>query len=94
MEEESRHMASLEIARAGKGGPPANENGHAPSQRPDDAPLPLPRRRRQANLAPQPASDATAEPEPEESDGMQSAERARDWMSAFQRGTREGRSAQ
>jgi signal transduction histidine kinase len=102
-------QASWPAHAAGNGGSPANGNGrgHAPrsngelphrggTQRPDDSRPELPRRRRQANLAPQLASENAAPPEqhmPDDSDGTQSAERARNRMSAFQRGTRKGRSS-
>jgi signal transduction histidine kinase len=56
----------------------------------DDTRPPLPRRRRQTSLAPQLATDAggeRGEPRPETADDEWSAERARDTMAAFQRGT-------
>ena len=73
----------------------ANGDGRGGARRSDDSRPVLPRRRRQANLAPQLASDAAAPEQnvPDEADGAQSAEQARNRMSAFQRGTRKGRSA-
>ncbi len=78
-----------------------NGNGRGPGggQHAEDTRPPLPRRRRQANLAPQLAGDTAEPPEqqtpgvPEEADAVLSAERARNRMAAFQRGTREGRAA-
>jgi signal transduction histidine kinase len=88
--------------------PPTNGDSHAPgqatspladgAQNPGDGrPPPLPRRRRQANISPQLArdlhsSEGTESIRPDDSDPSVSAERARSRMSAFQRGTREGRS--
>ncbi|GAB3458160.1 ATP-binding protein [Actinophytocola sediminis] len=70
----------------------ADQNHHVEDNRP-----PLPRRRRQANLAPQLTGEAEVPAELTESgqdDSAASAEQARDRMSAFQRGTREGRAAE
>jgi signal transduction histidine kinase len=81
--------------------PPPSVPPQAPSQpstdgagQPVDSRPKLPRRRRQANIAPQLASDAetAAEQTIAEDDSVDLAERARNRMSAFQRGTREGRS--
>jgi signal transduction histidine kinase len=61
---------------------------------PLDARPPLPRRRRQASISPQLARDEYAAEQqgmPEDIDAERSAERARSRMSAFQRGSREGR---
>jgi signal transduction histidine kinase len=60
-----------------------NGNGHSNGNAAVDPP-PLPHRQRQAHLAPQLAST----PEPRQND---SAERVRDAITAFQRGTRSGR---
>jgi hypothetical protein len=50
----------------------------------------LPQRRRQQNLAPQLREDPVAA-WPEETDREQSPDQARSRLSAFQRGTRQGR---
>jgi hypothetical protein len=77
------HAGNREAARAGNG------------QQADDKRPPLPRRRRQANLAPQLTGDAeepvSMDASPDDPDGVGQAERARNRMAAFQRGTREGR---
>ncbi|RZS33954.1 signal transduction histidine kinase [Herbihabitans rhizosphaerae] len=74
-------------------------NGGGDAQRAEDGRPELPRRRRQANLAPQLASETElpveqSQTQPDDdADGVSTAERARDRMAAFQRGTREGRAA-
>ena len=78
----------------GHGAVPPPSNGGAQQHSEGGRPA-LPRRRRQANLAPQLAADAADAPDqnvPDE-DPLPLAERARNRMSAFQRGTRDGRSA-
>ncbi|WP_162292930.1 sensor histidine kinase [Actinophytocola xinjiangensis] len=66
-----------------------------PADRGDDKRPPLPRRRRQANLAPQLTGefDALTPPAAESENPEADAEQSRNRLSAFQRGTREGRAA-
>ena len=82
-------------ARPGAHSAHNGDKGRGDSSRPA-----LPRRRRQSNLAPQLADDLTEPPAAatatetmhmEDTDVVRSAERARNRMLAFQRGTRNGR---
>ncbi|OLR92054.1 sensor histidine kinase [Actinokineospora bangkokensis] len=88
-DEEAPEVAARPVEDGGGESHP--QNGHA--ARPVAERPALPRRRRQQNLAPQLRDDPLlpdweAEPPPA---GEQTAERVRDTMSAFQRGTREAR---
>jgi signal transduction histidine kinase len=83
-------------AQAANGNGHGNGHGNGNGRGGDESRPPLPRRRRQANLAPQLAAEAEMQAEqtfPDDEDTLPSAERARSRMSAFQRGSREGRQA-
>ncbi|GLZ38817.1 nitrate- and nitrite sensing domain-containing protein [Actinokineospora sp. NBRC 105648] len=91
-------LTDEEAPQPARGQAPPVENGvgdsHTQNGHPGERPL-LPRRRRQQNLAPQLREepllpDWETEPGP---DNEQTAERVRDTMSAFQRGTRDARQA-
>jgi signal transduction histidine kinase len=85
------------IRRAPTAPPSGNGDGHTrPGAHQGEGSRPaLPRRRRQSNLAPQLADELTEPAEEtmhmDDTDVVRSAERARNRMLAFQRGTRNGR---
>ncbi|MFS8095615.1 nitrate- and nitrite sensing domain-containing protein [Lentzea alba] len=62
-----------------------------PAAPPTDGKAPLPRRKKRQNLAPQLMQSAEEPPHAEPVTGERSAERTRDGLAAFQRGTRDAR---